>query len=107
MTAKILIVLRFSLIIFTVLVAPIAMAMDETETRLMAANEVKTPLENPLNQTIPCNWEGWQDSYPGVKCARWQCDRYIQVLSMKCTSGLVTEVKVKRICAACQTPPNP
>ena len=86
--------------------APSSRASEDFHSKKISANEDSTSSECDSSQSIPCNWEGWRNSYPGVRCTRWPCDRYIQVLRMKCLDGFLTEVRVDRICAACQESPG-
>ncbi len=58
-------------------------------------------------QGIPCNWKGWKNSYPEAECTMRPCDRYVEVLQMKCSDGFITEARVESICFACQPPLSP
>ena len=99
-------IICFMLLIVTASVAPSSGASEDFNSRKIAANEDDTPSECVSNQSIPCNWEGWRNSFPGVRCTRRPCDRRIQVLSMKCMNGFLTEVKVEYICVTCQDSPG-
>ena len=57
--------------------------------------------ERRLGQGIPCNWSGWKNSFPEVKCRNNRCDNKREVLRIKCLDGFVTEVKAARVCAGC------
>jgi hypothetical protein len=96
----------FMLLIVTASFAPSSGASEDFNGRKIAANENNTSSECVSNQGIPCNWEGWRNSFPGVRCTRRPCDRYIQVLRMKCMDGFLTEVSAGRICEACQEAPR-
>ena len=99
-------IICFMLLIVTASVAPSSGASEDFNSRNIAANEDDTPSECVSNQSIPCNWEGWRNSFPGVRCKRRPCDRTIEVLRMKCMDGFLTEVSVDRICVACQEAPR-
>ena len=99
-------IICFMLLIITASFAPLSRASEDFDSQKIAANEDNTSSEYVSNQSIPCNWEGWRHSFPGVKCTRWPCDRHIQVLRMKCMDGFLTEVRVDRICVACQESPG-
>lgn len=86
--------------------APLSRASDDFNTKMIAAKEDNISSECVSNQSIPCNWEGWRNSFPEVRCTRWPCDRHIQVLRMKCMDGFLNEVSVERICVACQESPG-
>ena len=81
-------------------------ASDELNGKKIAVNEANASSECVSDQKIPCNWEGWRSSYPEVKCTRRPCDRYIEVLKMKCMDGFLTEVETGNICMACQDAPG-
>ena len=95
------------LLIVTAPFVPSSGASEDFNSRKIAANEDDTPSKCVSNQSIPCNWDGWRNSFPGVRCTRRPCDRYIQVLRMKCMGGFLTEVSVGRICVACQEASRP
>ena len=86
--------------------APSGRAAEDFNSKKIAANEDNNSSEGVSNQSIPCNWEGWRNSFPEVRCTRWPCDRRIQVLKMKCRDGFLTEVRADRICVACQDSPG-
>jgi hypothetical protein len=96
----------FILLIFTASFAPSSGASEDLNSKKIAVNEDNTSSECVSYQKIPCNWEGWRSSYPEVKCTRWPCDRYIEVLRMKCRDGFLSEVKAVSICIACQDAPG-
>ena len=106
MEAKRLFIICFMLLSFTAFFAPASTASENINSKKIAANEDNPSSECGSSQRIPCNWEGWRNSYPGVRCTRWPCDRYIQVLRMKCLDGFLTEASVDRICVACQESPG-
>ena len=99
-------IICFILLIVIVSFTPSSRAAEDCNSKKIAANEDNTTSECVSNQSIPCNWEGWRDSYPGIRCTRRPCDRTIQVLSMKCMGGFLTEVRVDRICGACRKAPR-
>ena len=86
--------------------APLSRASENFNSKKIASNENNTPSICVSNQCIPCNWEGWTNSFPEVRCKRWPCDRHIQVLRMKCMDGFLSEVRADRICVACQESPG-
>ena len=94
------------LLIVTVSFAPSSRASEEFNSKKIAAHEDNTSSECASNPSIQCNWEGWRNSFPEVRCKRRPCDRRKQVLRMKCMDGLLTEVRVDRICVACQDSPG-
>ena len=106
MEGKRVLIIYFMLLIVTASFAPSISAAEDFKIKKIAANEDYTSSECVSNQSIPCNWEGWKNSFPGVRCKRRLCNRYIQVLSMKCMAGFLAEVRVDRICAACQESPG-
>ena len=106
MEGKRLLIIWFMLLIVTAPFAPSSIASENFNSIKIAANEDNTSSECVSNQSISCNWEGWKNSFPEVRCTRRPCDRTIQVLKMKCLDGFLTEVRVNRICVACQEPPG-
>lgn len=96
----------FVLLIVAASFAPSSRASEDLNSKKISENEDNTSSECVSNQSIPCNWEGWRNSFPEVRCTRWPCDRRIQVLGMKCMDGFLTEVRVDRICVACQESPG-
>ena len=106
MEGKRLFIIYFMLLIVTASFAPSSGASEDFNSKKIAANEDNTSSECDSNQSIPCNWEGWRNSFPGVRCKRRPCDRTIEVLRMKCMDGFLTEVSVDRICVACQEAPR-
>ena len=78
---------------------------DSTTKDLTAKEKVieksSTATERPSSQGIPCNWSGWKNSFPEVKCSYNRCSKYSEILMMKCSDGFLTEVKAKRVCAGC------
>ena len=107
MEGKRLLIIFFILLIVSSSFASSSKVSEDLNSKKMAANEDNTSSECVSNQSIPCNWEGWRNSFAGVSCPRWPCDRYHQVLGMKCMDGFLSEVSVVRICTACQESPNP
>ena len=102
---------RFFIICFILLIViasftPSSRAAEDCNSKKITANEDKTSSECVSNQSIPCNWEGWRNSFPEVRCTRRSCDRRIQVLKMNCMGGVLTEVRTDRICIACQDSPG-
>jgi hypothetical protein len=65
------------------------------------ADKSSTSAERPPGPGIPCNWTGWKNSFPEVKCGHNRCDKKREVLRIKCLDGFVTEVKTARVCAGC------
>jgi len=106
MEAKRLFIICFMLLSFTASFAPSSRASEDFNSKKIAANEDNTPSVCVSNQSIPCNWEGWRNSFPGVQCTRRPCDRTIEVLGMKCMDDFLTEVRIDRICVACQESPG-
>jgi hypothetical protein len=106
MEAKRLFIICFMLLIVTASFAPSSRASEDFISKKIAANEDNTLSECVSNQSIPCNWEGWRNSFPEVRCTIRPCDRTIQVLRIKCMDGFLTEVRVDRICVACQESPG-
>jgi hypothetical protein len=106
MEGKRLLIIWFMLLIVTAPFAPSSTASENFNSIKIAANEDNTSSECVSNQSISCNWEGWKNSFPEVRCTIRPCDRSIQVLRMKCLDGFLTEVRVNRICVACQEPPG-
>ena len=106
MEGKRLLIIYFMLLIVTASFAPSSRASEDFNGKKIAVNEDITNSECASNQSIPCNWEGWRDSFPEVRCTRWPCDRHIQVLRMKCMGGFLTEVRADRICAGCPESPG-
>ena len=101
--------LLMSLIVFLISVAffaNLSRASENLHSNKVAASEKNSSSERVSNQSIPCNWEGWRNSFPGVRCTRRHCDRYIQVLSMKCMNGSLAEVKIDKVCGACVESPD-
>jgi len=96
----------FMLLIVIASFAPSSRASEDLNSKKISENEDNTSSECVSNQSIPCNWEGWRNSFPEVRCTRRPCDRTIQVLRMKCMDDFLTEVRVDRICAACQESPG-
>ena len=95
------------LLIVTAAFASSSNVTDNLTNRRIATNEYNISSECGDDQSIPCNWEGWRHSYPEVRCpTRRSCDRYSQVLSMKCRGGVLSEARVERICTACQESPG-
>jgi hypothetical protein len=91
-------------LIFLMIVAfgmPAGSAEQDTDAKANAAEKDTVSPQRDLSQGIPCNWSGWKNSFPGVKCARNRCNRYREVLSMLCTGGSIAEVKTDRVCAGC------
>ena len=99
-------IICFILLIVTASFAPSSRAAEDFNSKKIAANEDNTSSECVSNQSIPCNLEGWRNSFPEVRCTRRPCDRHIQVLRMKCMGGFLTEVRADRICTACQDSPG-
>jgi len=99
-------IICFMLLIVTASFAPSSRASEDFNCKEITANEDNISSECVSNQNIPCNWEGWRNSFPEVRCKRRPCDRRIQVLSMKCMNGFLTEVKVEYICVTCQDSPG-
>ena len=72
----------------------------------LAAKETVTDKKNSSpegfsGQGIPCNWSGWKNSFPEVRCKYNRCARRREVLMIKCSDGFITEMKTNRVCAAC------
>jgi hypothetical protein len=99
-------IICFILLIVIASSTPSSRAAEDFNSKKITANEDNTSSECVSNQSIPCNWEGWRDSFPGIRCTRRPCDRHIQVLKMECRDGFLTEVRADRICIACQDSPG-
>ena len=99
-------IISFMLLIVAASFASSSRASEDFNSKNIATKEDNTSSGGVSSQSIPCNWEGWKNSFPEVRCTRRPCDRTIQVLRMKCLDGFLTEVRVDRICVACQEPPG-
>ena len=91
-------------VMFVMLTASWIMASVDTQVlgaQENVADKSSTSAEQPPGQGIPCNWNGWKNSFPEVKCGHNRCAKKREVLRIKCLQGLVTEVKAARICAGC------
>lgn len=106
MKGKRMFIICLMLLIVTACFALSSRASEDFNSKKIAANEDNPSSECVSNQSIPCNWEGWRNSFPEVRCTRRPCDRTIQVLRMKCMDDFLTEVRVDRICVACQESPG-
>ena len=107
MKSERLFIVYFMLLIITASFAHLSIASENYSNKKITAKKNSTSSEGVSNQKIPCDWEGWINSYPGVRCSRWFCDRHIQVLKMKCIDGFLTEVKVGRVCVTCRKRESP
>jgi hypothetical protein len=99
-------IICFMLLIVTASFASSSRADEDFNSKKIATNEENTSSGGVSSQNIPCNWEGWRNSFPEVRCKRRPCDRSIQVLTMKCMNGFLKEVRVEKICIACQESPG-
>ena len=94
-----------TLIVALLIAASSWVTADNTTKDLTAKEKVieksSTAMERLSSQGIPCNWSGWKNSFPGVKCSHNRCSKYTEILMMKCSKGFLTEVKAKRVCASC------
>jgi hypothetical protein len=106
MEDKKLFIICFMLLIVAASFGSSSRASEDLNSKNIAKNEDNASSGGVSSQSIPCNWEGWKNSFPGVRCPSRPCDRSIQVLRMKCMNGFLTEVRVDRICIACQGPPG-
>jgi hypothetical protein len=106
MKGKRLFILCFILLIVTACLTPSSMAFEDTNHQKIANKETNNSSKSVSSHRITCNWEGWKDSFPGVKCKRWPCERHIQVLRMKCMDGFISAVEAVRICKVCQESPG-
>ena len=100
-------IIYFMVLIITAFFAHLSIASENYSIKKVTAKKDCTSSEPVSNQKIPCDWEGLINSYPGVRCSKWSCDRYIQVLTMKCMDGFLTEVKIGRVCASCRKRESP
>ena len=107
MEDKKLFIICFMLLIVAASFASSSRASEDLNSKNIAKNEDNTSSGGVSSQSIPCNWEGWKNSFPGVRCPTRPCDRFIQVLRMNCMNGFLTEARVDRICIACQESPGP
>ena len=80
---------------------PAGGANQELRAKENVADKDSTAYERRSGQGIPCNWSGWKNSFPEVKCRNNRCDYHREVLMLKCMDGFVTEVKADRVCAGC------
>lgn len=89
------------LLMLTAYWVPAGGANQELPVKENVANKNGTSPERLSGQGIPCNWSGWKNSFPEVKCNYNRCDKRREVLMLKCMDGFVTEVKAARVCAGC------
>ena len=80
---------------------PTGEAAQDLRAQENVAVKNSTSSERRAGQGIPCNWSGWKNSFPEVKCRYNRCDKKREVLRIKCLDGFVTEVKAVRVCAGC------
>ena len=80
---------------------PASAAEQDLPSQDNVTEKDSTSPERVSGQGIPCNWSGWKNSFPEVKCDRNRCSRYREILMMKCAGGFITEVKAKTVCARC------
>jgi hypothetical protein len=95
----------FLIVMFVMLTADWFLAGEGTRnsaaTQSRARNQTNESDQRSV-QLISCNWSGWKNSFPEVKCSYNRCERKREVLSMKCLDGFVTEVKTAKVCAGCE-----
>jgi hypothetical protein len=89
------------LLMFTAFWIPTSSAEQDLTSKENVSDKESTSAGRVSNQGIPCNWSGWKNSFPEVKCARDRCSGYREILMMKCSDGFITEVKAARVCADC------
>ena len=104
MDAGKLLVFCLMLLIVAVFSATSGNASEEGQNKKIASNKDITSSECASHQRIPCNWEGWRNSYPEVRCRSKGCFRYSQAFKMKCLDGYLSEVRAYRICMDCAEP---
>ena len=80
---------------------PADSAAKDLTSKAEVSEKTSTSPERLPTQGIACNWSGWRNSFPEVKCRYNRCSGYREILMMKCSEGFITEVKAKRVCAAC------
>ena len=100
-------IICFMLLTITASLAQVSKACENYSVLNIIAKKDNVSSEPVSVQKIPCNWEGWQNSFPEVRCGGRSCSRQIQVLKMRCIDGVLTEVKAGRICVACMKPDSP
>ena len=100
--------------VFSVMVPVIAASLvsagaaaEVSRSAVVPADDDGAAAKRLSYQGIPCNWKGWKNSYPEAECTMKPCDRYVEVLQMKCSDGFITEARVDSICFACQPPLSP
>ena len=95
----------FLFVMFVMLFANWSLAGEGTRnsaaTQSLAHNQASESDQRSV-QFISCNWSGWKNSFPEVKCPYNRCQGKREVLSMKCLDGFVTEVKTAKVCAGCE-----
>ncbi len=89
------------LLMFTTYWAPEGRAEENLPTKENGADKDSISPQQVSGQGIPCNWSGWKNSFPEVKCDYNRCSKYREILMMKCSDGFITEVKADRVCADC------
>ena len=107
MKRKKLFIICFTLSTIAASLAHVSRACENYGVQNIIAKKDNVSSEPVLTQNIPCNWEGWQNSFPEAKCMGRSCSRQIQVLKMRCIDGVLTEVKAGRICVTCMQPDSP
>jgi hypothetical protein len=89
------------LLLFTAYWAPASRAEKDLASKENVTEKDSTAPQRISNQGIPCNWSGWKNSFPEVKCDYGRCAKYREILKMECSDGFITEVKADRVCAGC------
>ncbi len=93
--------LKEAILIATLLLLTTGGILADEATTEPQADKNATISDQHSVRDIPCNWSGWKNSFPEVRCSRNRCDRQREVLKIKCFDGVVTEVKAARVCAGC------
>jgi hypothetical protein len=101
-----LLIFGFLLLMLSASWIPSSSALEDFPRKEIVTNKDINLSARPSNQSITCNWMGWKNSYPGAKCRRKGCVTRIEVLSMKCLEGVITEVRTDRVCQTCVEPPT-
>jgi hypothetical protein len=89
------------LLIFTANWAPEGRTEQDLPSDRNVSDKKNTSPERVSSQGIPCNWSGWKNSFPEVKCDYDRCAKHREILMMKCSDGFITEVKAGRVCSRC------
>ena len=92
-----------TLLMITASWVPSSRAAEDLICKEIVASKDSISSERVSNQGIKCNWTGWRNSHPGIKCRPMHCSSRMMVISMNCSEGFLTEMRTKRICVACKS----